>query len=322
MPVRRPVHGLIAVVRSLRPSIGEDLRGGARRLVSRKRTRAALNQVYLRLPEPAHVDLYDRYAKMFRGVECDVESGVWRVPFRGRRIALPITPGRIWLDWDAALSLLGHEPEIKRTYRALLAHRPPDLFLDVGANYGGHSLLFAASGVPHVAFEPNPVCHDYAREAARLNGIEPRIVQAAVGAGAGTVTLSYPERETWLGTVDADLRAELAQRGPLQTVEVAMAALDDLVGRPDARHVLLKIDVEGGELGVVQGARRLLASHRPVVLFESTPQARDRDELAAAFRELGYRIASLPWDAASTPRWLEPTAFAEHQGANFLALAD
>jgi hypothetical protein len=53
----------------------------------------------------------------------------------------------------------------------------------------------------------------------------------------------------------------------VRTIEVDVVRLDDVVP-PDARVAFVKIDVEGGELGVLEGARTLLARHRPVVVFE------------------------------------------------------
>ena len=61
----------------------------------------------------------------------------------------PLRPEQARLDWAAAVSILGHETMIKDTYAYLLSQpgRKFDVFLDAGANYGTHSLLFAASGV-------------------------------------------------------------------------------------------------------------------------------------------------------------------------------
>jgi FkbM family methyltransferase len=56
-----------------------------------------------------------------------------------------------------------------------------------------------------------------------------------------------------------------------QEVLVPMRRLDDLVPST-ARVDVIKIDVEGAELGVLNGATELTARCRPVVLFESGPQ--------------------------------------------------
>ena len=51
--------------------------------------------------------------------------------------------------------------------------------------------------------------------------------------------------------------------------EVTLQCLDDLVQvDPGQRVGLLKITVEGHEFQVLQGARRLIQTHRPTILFE------------------------------------------------------
>jgi hypothetical protein len=55
----------------------------------------------------------------------------------------------------------------------------------------------------------------------------------------------------------------------------------------------MKIDVEGAELGVVRGARRLLAQCRPVIMFESAPHevlGFTKEALWRCFAEQDYVI--------------------------------
>jgi hypothetical protein len=66
----------------------------------------------------------------------------------------------MWLDWFLALATLGDDSTVKKTYAAIVSSsRKPDLFLDVGANYGTHSLLFLAHGIRTWSFEPNARCY-------------------------------------------------------------------------------------------------------------------------------------------------------------------
>jgi len=52
-----------------------------------------------------------------------------------------------------------------------------------------------------------------------------------------------------------------------ETITVQVERLDDVLP-PDHRVDLIKIDVEGGELGVLQGATRILTTYKPLVIFE------------------------------------------------------
>jgi hypothetical protein len=75
-------------------------------------------------------------------------DGLWRLRFAGTQIVLPLRRESFWLDWGFALGVLGHDAEVKRTYEMLLLSDRPDLFIDIGANYGTHSMLMAAAGHP------------------------------------------------------------------------------------------------------------------------------------------------------------------------------
>jgi hypothetical protein len=94
----------------------------------------------------------------------------------------------------------------------------------------------------------------------------------------------------------------------------AVHVLDDLTElfAPTVRVTGVKIDVEDYESEVIEGARRLLAAHRPLVHCELwlTP---NRDRTVALMRELGYqamvyREGALepfePWPHASTQDFL------------------
>lgn len=164
-------------------------------------------------------------------------------------------------------ALSGELPFAKRLLPTL--DGADSVVLDIGGNEGAFTALALASTrqARVIAFEPHPGTH--ARLAARFGG-EPRVgvVNAAVGADAGTLRLyDYPDGD---GSGHATLLAGVIDRpggGEARAHDVTVTTLDahPLPGR--VRFV--KIDVEGYELAVLQGARRVLAEHRPdVVLLE------------------------------------------------------
>jgi FkbM family methyltransferase len=139
-----------------------------------------------------------------------------------------------WLDWDRAVSILSQDNEIKQTYLALIASdNRPAVFLDVGANYGIHSILFLSAGIPVIAFEPNPSCFRHFQTICKLNAIRKsngfavQWEQAAIGNETGLTELVYFEKDTWLGSVAADVQSVMRKWGDVITLQVPLKKLDD-----------------------------------------------------------------------------------------------
>jgi FkbM family methyltransferase len=136
--------------------------------------------------------------------------------------------------------------------------------IDVGANEGDvlESIVRLAPHGRHVAFEP--IKHLRDSLVARFPGVDVR--QAAVSDTAGVAE--------FMQVLNAPAYSGLRQRSDLppgaqqvQSVSVRTERLDDvLTGGP--APTLIKIDVEGAELGVMQGAVETLQRHRPHVVFE------------------------------------------------------
>ncbi len=149
-------------------------------LAAREGPRGALNALYRSRSWDQKERIHARFAKIFRDYQGTFDPGVWQVEFAGRTVRVPLSKARAWLTWDLALSVAGHEPEIKQTYETILGFGPR-LVLDVGANYGTHSLLFLVHGIRTISFEPNPNCHASINELCTANGVTPVLEPVAVG---------------------------------------------------------------------------------------------------------------------------------------------
>jgi len=137
----------------------------------------------------------------------------------------------------------------------LHALRKGDLLVDVGANVGAYSILAASlSRTRCIAFEPATDTCELLAENVRLNSYELRVAihRMAIGSEDGEVSLT-----TTLDTVnhvagptDAGVSQE---RVPLRRLDTVLAAETPAV---------IKIDVEGYETQVIEGAPQTLASEK------------------------------------------------------------
>jgi FkbM family methyltransferase len=277
-----------------------------------------LNAAYDRAPYAQKEWLYHLFSKAFRGFHRP-GTCTWDVRFGRRTITLPLQGSQMWLHWDLAFSILGHDVEIKRSYETFLSSRqPPRVFFDVGANYGLDSLLLLSQGITTVSFEPNPACHAYFLEAARLNGVCPRIEAVALGRAEGRAQLSFYADETWNGSLLGVAASQLTASPNLSHVAVRVTSLDTFVRDSGLQPDLIKMDVEGNELNVLSGAMETLRQAQPWVIFESNT-ADDRAALRALFDSVGYRVARLPLLDAERPTPLSLDAFIASRSTNFLS---
>ena len=187
-----------------------------------------------------------------------------------------------------------YEADGIRFVRSVL--EPGDTAVDAGAHIGFFAMHMAARVGPmgnvH-AFEPLDSNADLLERSISENGFADRIVfhRAAVGQHSGMATLTFP-LET-LNTGGAYLLRDGA--APLlgnQTRPVPLVALDEANLTRPVR--LIKMDVEGAEPQVVQGATRVLKEDRPVIMSELHPTQLERasgttaDDFIAQMRRLGY----------------------------------
>jgi FkbM family methyltransferase len=132
--------------------------------------------------------------------------------------------------------------------------RAGDLLVDVGANIGSYTILAMAGAKAHcIAFEPGAAAFAWLERNVRLNGVAAlaELHRSAVGARAGTValtrdgdTVNHVVTDTMTETVPTEL-------APMTTLD------ETLAGRIP---ILLKIDVEGFETEVLNGAIQTLAA--------------------------------------------------------------
>jgi FkbM family methyltransferase len=295
-------------------------RAVVRSLVRHARTRPFANAFYRALSDSGKSKYHGRYASMFAESSATLAPGHWTIEFLGRSVRLPLRTDHTWLDWDLAVATLGHDLEVKRTYADIIQSADrPQIFLDVGANYGTHTLLFNSAGVATLSFEPNERCLDYFRLACSLNGFDPRWEPVALGDHQGSIELVFPERKTWHGSVVAEVIETLRRNQNVTIRQVPLKRLDDYLPDVAGKKVLMKVDVEGAEESVFNGAANLMRTVRPMVVFESN-HPRQRAALHALLADLSYAVEPLPWTRQAPSRALPVEQFVASGAENFLAL--
>lgn len=140
--------------------------------------------------------------------------------------------------------------------------------IDVGANIGIHTIPIAKQIAPGrvIAVEPLPSNVERLKQNMRRNQVENvEIMVIAAGADIGVVELHLADDMAYAST---ELVVDKHATG--QTLRVEQTTLDRLWGAAGEPHIsVVKLDVEGSELAVIQGASRILDTERPSIVAEA-----------------------------------------------------
>lgn len=184
-----------------------------------------------------------------------------RIGAEAYRFFIANPTGKAW--YGRNVDKLSLEMEFARRH---LLH-PGATVIECGAHHGHDTIVLSRSVGPHgrvVAVEPLPENVAIIRRNCELNGLKNvTVVAAALGAASGAATL----RNTSNGAIETAPRAG--------GVSVSVATLDELCAQAGLRPDFIKMDVEGYEVAVLQGAQRTLLTH-PNLHIEIHPFALPR----------------------------------------------
>lgn len=142
--------------------------------------------------------------------------------------------------------------------------KPTDCCVDVGAHKGEILDLFlkAAPTIQHYAFEPIPSFYQnldlqYSKKC--------HVYPYALSNEEGQSTFQFVRNAPAYSGIK---KRDYAVKTPdIEEIQVEMKRMDEVIPA-DQPIKMIKIDVEGAELQVLQGAKKLIQTHRPILIFE------------------------------------------------------
>ncbi len=154
-------------------------------------------------------------------------------------------------------------------------------YVDVGANIGNHTIFFAmfTDATQVVSYEPFQTAFEFLKRNIDNNELSDKVVakNVAIGEKSGRCSLQQNDSDQIGGTK------------VVSGNDVELCTLDQ---QNLSNVVLIKVDVEGFEESVLQGARELISRDQPELFIEITD--RDHVERITTFlHELGYRLVTI-----------------------------
>lgn len=173
-------------------------------------------------------------------------------------------------------------------------------FYDVGAETGCFSLVFTRrTGGSSLAWEPARLqVETKLQPTLDLNpGLNVEIFPVACGPEDGHIEMVME---------GIHLRAAADTTEAAAGTRIPVRSIDSVVAERNLPPDTIKIDIEGFELGALQGARECLSQHKPLVFIEIHPlQLRQRAQSPAdvlrVLEDLGYRIFNMQSKRLSDP---------------------
>jgi FkbM family methyltransferase len=174
---------------------------------------------------------------------------------------------------------------VEETYRPPV-EIPLGTVVDLGTNIGLTTLWYAVHGASRLrCVEPMPANIALARRNLTQNGFSAELVQAAIGPEDGTAHFHADPRYSTRGHVD--------EAGELEVPVVSMSTLLADLDRVD----LLKVDVEGAEIGLFRAELSWLAKVNAIIIEFDRGDPR---ELAPLIEAQGFRyvpVGSVFWNS-------------------------
>lgn len=202
--------------------------------------------------------------------------------------------------------------------RVVLESCPPGgTVVDVGANFGLYSMPMARQVGPQgqvLAFEPNPRARALLLANLRANELENVVASPNALGAAETVAEFYATVETAFSGLSDTKRSEVES-----VTQVEVLPLDRVwARRGKPRIAVMKIDVEGHESAVLEGAKECIASSPDLVLMLEASQKNYDDKRRAATQAILERWIDEAWQllfVTNTGGLLSFTDAAEFRGA-------
>ena len=188
-------------------------------------------------------------------------------------------------DTIARMTLNGKdwEPQTREAWGALVS-RGDGLVLDIGAYSGVYAIATALMGAKVMAIEPHPTNYARLLMNAALNSMRFPLLCVAASDKNGTKMLHTKKPVEVMSDT-----ASLIDGGQAHSIEVPTIRIDDLP-IADGEHVgLIKIDVEHHELDVLLGAKRIVETHKPLLVVERLNAHQALDTVSMHLGVLGYR---------------------------------
>lgn len=256
-------------------------------------------QDYIEAIHARHACLFD-YPEFIAGTDVEalsIQSGGVFVRSRSQQIELLMDPRDQHLVPCTLMNFRSYE--IAETEFLKAVTQESGVILDIGANCGWYALALAkhCPSVQIHAFEPIPHTHEILQRNIQHNGLS-NIEAHRLAFSNQEASLEFLYTANCSGATSLALVGQPESLENLEKISCPGTTLDLFCVRNGLAPQIIKCDVEGAELMVIQGGEETIAIHKPVILIELLRKwARQFDyhpnDVVTLLGRLGYQAYTL-----------------------------
>jgi len=174
-----------------------------------------------------------------------------------------------WVDDSKLIASIGETGATGNLYTGFMEYedmlfllhalQPTEIFIDIGANIGVYTILASkVVNAKSIAFEPIPQTFEKLKDQIQINQINHLVTLVNKGVGEKNQTLFFTNNKNTMNKVSVIGETK-------NTSQVEVITLDGQLDRD--KNYLFKIDVEGFESNVIEGAHQILSSPNVVAII-------------------------------------------------------
>jgi len=163
------------------------------------------------------------------------------------------------------IMMLSHEGNVPLIIYSLLCKMKDPVFIDVGAYLGAYTLAFSKISKLVVAVEPSPINYFVLRKNLSINKVKNCIPVKCALSNYDGLSYLYISKFSDLHSLHKDMLDAAIDIIPVQTRTLDTLALRELkLNKID----LIKVDVEGAEMEVLEGMKEIIKKYGPTLIIE------------------------------------------------------
>lgn len=196
------------------------------------------------------------------------------------------------INWEGR-----YENEILLLLEEFIIKKMPNskknISIDIGANIGNHSVFLSKFFNKVYSFEPNPIAYDVLSVNSKYLAVNKNIIPYNMGLSDKSGKLPFTIVPNNIGGSRIKSLDD-AKRSNDKIIYVDVETADKIDSIQKEKIELIKIDVEGHEINALKGARKLIQSNKPVILFEAGAKESDKSfEVIEYLSSLKYKFYTI-----------------------------